>query len=167
LTADLTIGLTQVTKQKYKIDLAGQQAECEANYLRIMKLVPDMNFIDRREFGVELAGGTPVEIRITVTERCKYTTMLEVSQLQAATQWSTAPSFVLRVYHDAQMAEVIAFERHNRLRPRYEYPNTNMYHCDEKAQLNQFLGEWLSHCLHHGHALNDPSETSLCQVSNK
>ena len=142
-----------MAKQKYKIDLAGQLAECEANYLRIMKLLPDMSFVDSREFGVEFAGGTPVDIRITVTERCKYTTMLQVSQLQASTQWSNAPCFVLRVYHDAQMAEVIAFDRHHRLYPRYEYPNSNMYQCNEKAQLNLFLGEWLSHCLRYGHAL--------------
>lgn len=157
-----------MTKQKYKIDLAGQQAECEANYLRIMKLLPDMNCIDRREFGVELAGSMPVAIRITVTERCKYTTMLKVSQLQAPlSQWASAPSFVLRVYHDAQMAEVIAFEHHHRLRARYDYPNANMYHSDEKAQLNLFLGEWLSYCLRFGRTLNNPSDSSVCQVSSK
>lgn len=163
----LTIGLTHVPKQRYKIDLAGQQAECEANYVRIMKLLPDMSFVDSREFGVELAGSTPVAIRIAVTERCKYTTMLEVSQLQASTKWSNAPCFALRVYHDAQMAEVIAFDRHHRLRPCYEYPNENMYHSDEKAQLNLFLGEWLSHCLHYGHELTTPGVTDLCQISSK
>jgi uncharacterized protein YqiB (DUF1249 family) len=28
-----------------------------------------------------------------------------------------------------------------------------MYHQDEKAQWNRFLGEWLSHCLKYGYHL--------------
>jgi len=144
-----------VPKQKYSIDLAGQQAECEANYLRIMKLLPDME------------GGAPVEMRIEVTERCKYTTMLEISQLKATCQWSSAPCFALRVYHDAKMAEVIAFDRHHRLLPYYEYPNKDMYQSDEKAQLNLYLGEWLSHCLLYGHETDSSAGIDLCRIAGK
>ena len=150
--------------RKYSIDLAGQMAECEANYARIMQLLPDMEHVDRRHFGVELAGSAPLQFQIVVTERCKYTTMIDISQLPAnaghGQPWlqseDATPFFSLRVYHDARMAEVIAYNRHQRLHPSYDYPNDNMYHRDEKAQLNTFLGEWLSHCLKYGHALNNP-----------
>ena len=139
-------------------------AECEANYARIMQLLPDMERVDQRHFGIELAGAQPLQFRIVVKERCKYTTMIDISQLPSGADRSqpwlqdcdATPCFSLRVYHDARMAEVIAYNRHQRLHPSYDYPNDKMYHRDEKAQLNTFLGEWLSHCLKYGHTLNDP-----------
>ncbi|MEE8057912.1 MAG: DUF1249 domain-containing protein [Pseudomonadales bacterium] len=146
-------------KKKYSIDLAGQMAECEANYARIMQLLPDMEAVDQREFGVDMPGGRSIRFQIVVRERCKYTTMVDVSQLPLSSSSAIpetlqqAPCFSLRVYHDARMAEVIAYNRHQRLRPSYNYPNNKMYHRDEKAQLNTFLGEWLSHCLQYGYAL--------------
>lgn len=149
-------------KKKYTVDLAGQMAECEANYARIMQLLPDMATVDQRLFGVELSGGQPAQIRIDVTERCKYTTMVDISQLPSAQgkkPWTTAPSFSLRVYHDAQMAEVVSYDAHRALHASYEYPNEKMFQQDEKIQLNLFLGEWLSHCLKYGHALDD---SGLC-----
>jgi uncharacterized protein YqiB (DUF1249 family) len=144
-------------KKKYTIDLAGQMAECEANYARIMKLLPDFEETDQRLLAVELPDGEPVEFCIEVKERCKYTTMVDISQFQSSIDtppWTVAPFFSLRIYHDAQMAEVVAYDRHRGVRPSYEYPNDKMYHRDEKVQLNTFLGEWLSHCLKYGRALD-------------
>lgn len=156
-------------KRKYSVDLAGQMAECEANYARIMQLLPDLEASDSREFGVERPGAMPLRLRIVVTERCKYTTMLDIEQVepqQPAIPGAPveAATFSLRIYHDARMAEVIAFNRHRTLRPRYDYPNEKMYHRDEKMQLNRFLGEWLSHCLKYGQALEDPADVVYSRV---
>ena len=149
-----------MTKKKYRINLAGQQAECELNYARLMRLLPRLSTVDLHEFGVELAGRPSLQLRLEVKERCKYTTMLDVSQrsldgVDQALPWVVNPTFSLRIYHDAKMAEVISFDRHHRLQAKYDYPNDKMYQADEKAQLNQFLGEWLSHCIQYGHALED------------
>ncbi|KPY06857.1 Uncharacterized protein ALO57_02637 [Pseudomonas coronafaciens pv. oryzae] len=57
----------------------------------------------------------------------------------------------VQVYHIARMAEVIGAEHARRFRGIYPYPNADMHQPDEKAQLNLFLGEWLSHCLACGH----------------
>ena len=148
--------------KKQSVDLAAQMAECEANYARTMKLMPDMAEVDEREFMVQLPTGLAVQFRFLVLERCKYTTILEFSQLDSCfgqqLDWAPAPHFTLRVYHDARMAEVSAFHGNHRLRSNYEYPNKSMFHRDEKAQLNQLLGEWLKHCLDHGHV----SEPVIC-----
>lgn len=56
------------------------------------------------------------------------------------------PHLEVQVYHDARMAEVVSAEHTRRLRSIYPYPNEAMHQPDEKAQLNLFLGEWLSHC---------------------
>ncbi len=146
-------------RKKYSIDLAKDQAECEANYARLMQLLPDIDDVDKREFGVHQPGGAHLRLQIVIRERCKYTTMLDISQGPSSLEGLALPipCFSLRVYHDARMAEVVSFDQHRQLLPRYEYPNKNMYQCDEKSQLNAFLGEWLSHCLQFGHALDDVS----------
>ena len=147
-------------RSRYSIDLAAQQAECEANYARLLQLLPDMAEVDHRDFAIPMPGDTQARrFRLSVTERCKYTTMLELSQLPADSTlpWQGgAADFSLRVYHDARMAEVVSYNHHRNLRASYDYPNRGMYQRDEKIQLNRFLGEWLSHCLTHGHSLEDP-----------
>lgn len=144
-------------KKKYTVDLAAQMAECEANYARIMQLMPDMAELELRQFVVGVGDGKQ-QFRIAVTERCKYTTMVDISRQllvgeEGSRPWTAAPSFSLRVYHDARMAEVVAFNQHRQLLAKYDYPNDKMYQRDEKFQLNAFLGEWLSYCLKYGQAL--------------
>lgn len=145
-----------------------QLAECELNYARIMRLLPNMEEVDHCEFGVSLVSGNKTRFRLSVDERCKYTTMLSLSQLQTVMDWSQAPHFELRVYHDVLMAEVVSFhghQSHRNLKPVYDYPNEKMLHCDEKAQLNRFLGEWLSYCLQYGYTLDASSKAGLCEIT--
>lgn len=156
-------------KKKYSVDLADHMAECEANYARVTQLLPDLEASSEWQFGIHPPGSAPTRLRISVSERCKYTTMLEIEQCTGSSPelpdaLSVATSFSLRIYHDARMAEVIGFNRHRRIQPRYEYPNDNMYHRDEKVQLNRFLGEWLSYCLRYGHALENPLTADCSRV---
>jgi uncharacterized protein YqiB (DUF1249 family) len=136
-------------KERYKVDLPLQMAECEANYLRLTKLVGDEA---QNECRFMIAQGTHQWLHVLrVLERSRYTTTLELSRTSvgASSEWIAMPKLTLRMYHDAKLAEVLAWEGHKRLRPRYEYPNQAMYHSDEKFQLNRFLGEWLALCLDH------------------
>lgn len=55
----------------------------------------------------------------------------------------------VRLYHDADVAEVVKCQHHRQFNSRYEYPNKNMHQVDEKARINQFLGELIAHCLLH------------------
>ncbi|WP_339669185.1 DUF1249 domain-containing protein [Dasania marina] len=141
--------------KKQTTDLAGQMAECEANYARVMKLMPDMASVSLREFWVQLPAQQRAHFRLEVLERCAYTTIMEFSQLESSfagqLDWAPAPHFTLRVYHDARMAEVSAFHGNHRLRSNYDYPNKSMFQRDEKAQLNKLLGQWLKHCVNFGH----------------
>ena len=65
-------------------------------------------------------------------------------------QGTPAYTVEVRLYHDAAVAEVIACQGHRRIQAYNEYPNRQMYQCDEKAQLNKFLGELLEFCLAQG-----------------
>ena len=141
-------------KERYKVNLPLHMAECEANFVRLMKLVPSRA---QDECSLMVTRGTQQWLhKLSVLERSPYTTTLALTRtsLTATSQWLTMPKLTLRMYHDAKLAEVLAWEGHRRLRPRYEYPNQTMYHSDEKYQINCFLGEWLQVCLEHGQSVD-------------
>jgi len=129
-------------------------AECDANYARLLKLMPDMDTENERTISVAV-GEKSVHFNLRIAERCKYTTLLEVSQEQSAVPFAPAPTMMLRVYHDARAAEVISCQGKRHFYPRYQYPNPQMFQEDEKVQLNRFLGEWLAFCLQYGMAIVD------------
>lgn len=140
-------------RERYRVDLVELQATCEANYARLMRLLPDMrsNQSSRR---VALSQGEHLLgiLALEVLEACPYTTTLQVRQ-EHSLPWLPVPQLEVRVYHDARMAEVVGAENARRLRSIYPYPNAAMHQPDEKTQLNLFLGEWLGHCLACGHEL--------------
>lgn len=143
----------RLPRERYRVDLLELQAACDANYLRLQRLLPDMRSRaeDRRvalSMGDRLLGVLVLEVR----ETCPYTTTLQVRQ-EHGMPWLPVPQLDVRVYHDARMAEVVSAQNARQLRSRYVYPNAQMHHPDEKAQLNLFLGEWLAHCLACGHEL--------------
>ena len=123
-------------------------AECDANYLRLMKLFPSLRDEDVSVFGVVI-GDNPYQVHIEVHERGPDTTMRRLTQLPKA-PWSTKPALSVRLYHDARSAEVVEYQRDGHFRAVYDYPNRHMRLPDEKAQVNRFLGEFLSMCLVHG-----------------
>jgi uncharacterized protein YqiB (DUF1249 family) len=141
-----------VTTPRYRIDLSAHIAECDANYLRLMKLAPDLDRSELRVLRLVIADRT-VSVRIRLLERCPYTSLIEVSQhpwLEGLAFELPAPRLTVRMYHDARSAEVIEFQAGRRFHPVYAYPNDEMRQRDEKAQINRFLAEYLSACLYHG-----------------
>lgn len=140
----------QINKKRYVPDLSGLIATCELNYLRLQKLFPRMSETehhllyaagDRYQFGA---------VSFTVRERASYTTHLLIQRPQD--QWADDWQMVVRIYHDAKLAEVVECQQQPRILAVNAYPNSRMHHPDEKMQLNIFLGEWLQHCLNHGHS---------------
>ena len=147
----------QRPRRRYCVDLAAAQAECEANYWRLERLLHRFCEDDRR-----FAIGEHMQLRIRVQERSPYTTLLEIAQEQSAVA-ALVPRVNVRVYHDARLAEVVTFAHQRRVFPHYDYPNPAMLQPDEKAQWNRFLGEWLSHCLQHGVPLDRPL-SEFCEL---
>lgn len=135
-------------RRRYVPDLQEMAALCEANYLRLLKLLPDN--VQQREF---MLGNHNRRVRLTVEEDHRYTTMLTVEQEGYSPAWLQPQSMQVRLYHDAGMAEVLGYQRQQRFAGRYEYPNPAMRVPDEKVQLNRFLAEWLDHCLKYGQSL--------------
>ncbi|MDA1074565.1 MAG: DUF1249 domain-containing protein [Proteobacteria bacterium] len=146
-----------MSQKRYNINLPAHMAECDANYLRVMKLFPALKDQDDCVFGVARSDNQPhLEVRIKVLERGPYTTLIKLVQLPESS-WKTNPSMTIRIYHDARSAEVVEYQRARHFRAVYEYPNDKMHQRDEKAQVNRFLGEFLSLCLMRGVAVDVPA----------
>lgn len=158
----------------YRVDLKGFMARCEANYWRLQRVFPAMDREQSRCVGIAAQGraNAAVNVVIEVTERTPYTTLLFIREERAGSNevkpstnkasamfWAQMPSLKVRLYHDAKLAEVTAFENARRVRPKNVYPNNKMVQRDEKAQWNRFLEEWLSLCIEHGYVAKRPAET--------
>lgn len=160
---------------RYRIDLSRQMAGCDANYIRLLKLLPHLESYRHdclefttdegysRDFLIDSirAPGTgeavmEARVRIRVLEVFRYTSTLEIAQLTRLSQWVEPPAILIRVYHDAHAAEAVAYQGHRGFLARYETPNSRMYHQDEKRQINEFLGEWLNLCVQAGRSLSTP-----------
>ena len=183
----------EMAKTSYRIDLIKQMAECDANFIRLLKLLPYLQAYRDRSFlehallqasleqlnnGMYISDSEPekaleglssefviadlentadkVTVEMKIVEAFKYTTTLEITQQPELKQWMTNPSMLVRVYHDASTAEVVSYQGHRNLKPRYSRPNPQMYHTDEKMQVNAFLGEWLTLCLKVGRCAKVP-----------
>ena len=99
---------------------------------------------------------------ILVNEVTRYTSLITISQdAEIAGQHLSdyfRPKMVIRLYHDARMAEVVSNQDIRQVKPRYDYPNHKMHLPDEKQQINIFLKEWLQLSLQLG-------QTKLASVS--
>lgn len=144
--------VVNLLRERYRVDLVELQAACEANYARLMQLLPAMREAVGAQRRVALSLGEHAlgVLALEVLETCPYTSTLSVRQ-EFSLPWLPVPHMEVRVYHDARMAEVIGAQSARRFRGVYPYPNADMHQPDEKTQLNLFLGVWLSHCLACGH----------------
>jgi len=155
---------------RYRVDLKAFMACCEANYFRLLGLFPDLHSEDERRIG--LSPGDDVEVVLGVLERTSYTTLLSISQKQVGARetldarsertdksvtvrWFKPPMLTVRLYHDAQIAEVITNGSNRGVRPKNAYPNQHMFQPDEKRQWNDFLEELLVLCRQHGYAVGE------------
>jgi uncharacterized protein YqiB (DUF1249 family) len=153
-------------KKPYSIDLSAQMAVCDANFIRILQLLPNLRQGLKREinFSNELGLNAASShgnflTTIEVIESFKYTSTIRIvtssEKLDPGSghdkaSFYQAPEMLIRMYHDAKTAEVISYQQARYFKARYPLPNERMYQADEKEQINFFLSEWLSFCLREG-----------------
>lgn len=114
----------------------------EKNYFFLVRMMPFL--CDGQDVKHASSVGNE-HIEVEVLEQSRYTHLIELTQLRKQPiNLTDALSLKVRIYHDAQLAEVIAYQGYYRLQPKYDYPNNNMFHRDEKRQANYILHDWLS-----------------------
>jgi uncharacterized protein YqiB (DUF1249 family) len=143
-----------IKKSKYVPDLTGFMVLCEQNYLRLYKLLPKIEPVGAY---FDYCINDILIYRLTIKEVCKYTTIISVNQLSPKLDDFLTPTMEVRLYHDANMAEVTSSQNINRIKGSYQYPNAAMMQKDEKHQINRFLRDWLKLCHEFGQVSVDLS----------
>ncbi|WP_332874306.1 DUF1249 domain-containing protein [Bowmanella yangjiangensis] len=136
---------TRILK-KHVPQLATLHAVCEANYGRLLRLLPDL---DQQKLEYCFSAGKGMSYRIQIQLCEPYTTTVEMRQLTDGLPAYLQPVMQIRLYHDARMAEVLGFQHMGKFKPSYPYPNSLMHQRNEKELVNHFLSEWLGFCLRH------------------
>ena len=78
-------------RERYRVDLIGLQAACEANYARLMRLLPDMRHAPAaRRIGVTHGDQMLGVLTLEVIVNCPYTTTLRVRQ-EHSLPWLPVP----------------------------------------------------------------------------
>ena len=122
----------------------------EANFAKLARVVPGLRDLQGHVF---INGPNDSQLELKILETSKYTKTFSLHSNHSKTKqnrsqpWLSNLQIKVRNYYDASVTEVLAFQKHHRLNARYQYPNSKMYQSNEKWQTNQFLGEWLDHCL--------------------
>ena len=143
-----------IRQRKYVPDLASYGLLCELNYARLLKLLPQCQPAGRSyDYAIE----SNVSYRLTVLECHKYTTVISLCELSPQYHSTRLPTMEVRLYHDANMAEVTACQNFGKIEGYYQYPNQKMMQKDEKFQLNQLLQTWLKICHDQGQVIIDLS----------
>jgi uncharacterized protein YqiB (DUF1249 family) len=137
--------------KKYRPRLATLMNLCEVNYMLLMRLLAAKELVgEQRHFFIS----DFLSYKTEILEVTRYTSLISISQnlpcIEHAIAKMLRPKMIIRLYHDARMAEVISNQDIYQVKPRYDYPNTDMHLPDEKQQINQFLKEWLQLCLQLG-----------------
>jgi len=142
-------------RKKYQPNLVSLMTLCANNYMLLLKVQANHTQVgDLRSFFIS----DFLSYSVIVNEVTRYTSLVTIEQksltglhtLSKALKSSLHPRMTIRLYHDARMAEVVSTQDIRQVKPRYDYPNTQMHQQDEKQQVNQFLNEWLHLCLQLG-----------------
>jgi uncharacterized protein YqiB (DUF1249 family) len=147
-------------RKRYVPDLVQIGALYESNYSRLLKLLRVMG--DRDSVAFNLYNGHIYigSVRIELLEASRYTDTFLLEQTAAVGKWVNNPRMIVRLYHDALVAEVIGQHGRQAAAGVNAYPNQQMHLPDEKNQLNLFLAEWLNFCITYGSCEERPFPAS-------
>lgn len=120
----------------------------ESNYIRLAWLVPELSKV-MDEISV-VPGDCP--LHLSIQERCRYTTMLRLTYLFEDDAGGYAdPDLLIRVYHDARLAEVQACARWHRHAVLASLRSQLVRDLGERWLRNMMLNKWLDYCVERGH----------------
>ncbi|EEP92175.1 DUF1249 family protein [Yersinia kristensenii] len=132
--------------KRYTPDFPEMMRICETNFAQLRRLIPRVDEVGE-SVAYQVNGAS---YQLTIIESTRYTSVVEIVQTAPVISHWSLPSMVVRLYHDAQVAEVCASQQISRFKASYDYPNKKLHQRDEKHQINQFLADWLRYCLAHG-----------------
>ncbi|USD37055.1 MULTISPECIES: DUF1249 domain-containing protein [Ferrimonas] len=128
---------------KGRHSLAKLHALYGRNYLRLLPLVPE-TVSQGQHWHLNLAPN--VELGFCLLEQTRYTQVLQIQRWLPSSAWLTLPTMSVRMYHDAQLAEVLSGQQISGLWPVYDWKTAKLLLARDRFQTNLFLAEILE-CL--------------------
>lgn len=121
----------------------------ESNYLRLMRLIPEVERLDGC-FRSRVAGDC--DLHVEILERCRYTVTLSLTyHFETDDGLLMDPDMTVRVYLDCRLAEVMAIgsrQRHATLRKLMQEHHKEL---DRRWRRNVVLNKWLDYLSDQGH----------------
>jgi uncharacterized protein YqiB (DUF1249 family) len=127
---------------------------CESNYQKLFKLIPDLLAFPETAIGL---APNHTALHLEVIERTPYTLTLELSH---CFNKNLAPAVRIRVYLDAQLAEVLSDHARAGVAQVFRDPGLSREIMNYKWRLNYFLQKWLDHCLKKGYLFSANAEVA-------
>ena len=130
-------------------DIAGLIRIYEASYVRLARLVPDLQGCDRVMIS-RVAGA--LDLYLELVERQPYTTSLVLTyRFGNRGDCVFEPNARINAYHDVRAAEVVSHCRRRKSRAIHPWTPGRMPELDRKWRMNRFLLKWLRFCTFQGH----------------
>lgn len=121
----------------------------ESNYLRLMRLIPELERLDGC-FRSRVAGDC--ELFVDVLERCRYTVTLSLTYFFEGENGRIAdPDITVRAYLDGRLAEAMSLSgdhRHSELR---RFAKAHRAELNARWRRNVVLNKWLEYLSDQGH----------------
>lgn len=120
---------------------------CESNYRKLLKLIPNLNLLSLNKTAVGKALKKP-DLQLDIIERTSHTLTIQLShRFNQDPKDLMTPDVKIRVYLDAQLAEVLRDCARSDVSRVFKDPGQTTEILDYKWRLNYFLEKWLDHCL--------------------
>jgi uncharacterized protein YqiB (DUF1249 family) len=127
----------------------GLMALYESNYLRLMRLVPELDRLDGC-FRSRVAGDC--DLHVEILERSRYTVTLSLTYHFVTDDGLLRdPDMSVRAYLDGQLAEVLAIGRRQRHPALRQLVREHRKELDRRWRCNMVLNKWLDYLGEQGH----------------
>lgn len=131
----------------------GLMALYESNYLRLLRLIPDIEQIDGC-FRSRVAGDC--DLHLEIIEHCRYTVTLALTyHFTTPDGLLIDPDMKLRVYLDGQLAEVMAIGKQKNNAALGHLVREHRKELDLRWRRNIVLNKWLEYLSDQGHLILD------------
>ena len=127
----------------------GLMAMYESNYLRLMRLIPELERLDGC-FRSRVAGDC--ELFVDVLERCRYTVTLSLTYFFEGENGRIAdPDMTVRAYLDGRLAEAMSLSGNHRHSEFRRLAKAHRAELNTRWQRNVVLNKWLEYLSDQGH----------------
>jgi uncharacterized protein YqiB (DUF1249 family) len=119
---------------------------CESNFQKLFSLIPDLCSFQHKATGETI---NKPALHLRIIDRTNHTLTVELTHRfdKNLEDFKLEPAIKIRVYLDANLAEVLKDHQRPIVSTIYKDPRQSVEIMNYKWRLNYFLQKWLDHCL--------------------